>query len=252
MTKMLEGLKTIYSGNNALNKHVQLFSLCGITAILAGYLSLVNQGINEIKPFEKGIIIIVQIIFLLFFTGFETKFLHQKSLPEIDMSSFKIALRKIPFFVFFVGLIFLLLTDFNSAYQYFLLSMEIIIGVPLTMLQAGYAQNFENNDFKKYFQKFRVKEYFYLLIKRIWVIFSSYVTALMITFFIFFITGLIVAIVNVAKGGDLASVVMLITSNQTLITKLSTYISTILLIYILSIGVLVWDYELINTYESEV
>lgn len=191
MTRMLEGLKTIYSGNNALNKHVQLFSLCGITAILAGYLSLVNQGINEIKHFEKGIIIIVQIIFLLFFTGFETKFLHQKSLPEIDMSSFKIALKKIPFLVFFVGLIFLLITDFNSAYQYFLLSMEIIIGVPLTMLQAGYAQNFENNDFKKYFQKFRVKEYFFLLIKRIWIIFSGYVITLMITFFIFFITGLI-------------------------------------------------------------
>ena len=82
MSKMLEGIKTIYSGNNVLNKHIQLFSLCGIIGIMAGYLSLVTQGINEIKPLDKGVIIIVQIIWLLFFTGFETIFLHQKSLPE--------------------------------------------------------------------------------------------------------------------------------------------------------------------------
>ncbi|CCY64003.1 unknown [Clostridium sp. CAG:967] len=251
MSKMLEGIKTIYSGNNVLNKHIQLFSLCGIIGIMAGYLSLVTQGINEIKPLDKGVIIIVQIIWLLFFTGFETIFLHQKSLPEIDMSSFRAALRKIPLIVFAIGLIFLLVTDFNASYQYFLLSLEIIIGVPLTMFQAGYAQNYKDNDYKKYFQKFRVKEYFFLLIKRIWVIFSCYVTALMTTFFIFVIVGFIMAAVNIAKGGDLASVILLITSNQTALAKLSTYISTVLLIYLLSVGVLVWDYELISTYERE-
>lgn len=66
MSKMLEGIKTIYSGNNVLNKHIQLFSLCGIIGIMAGYLSLVTQGINEIKPLDKGVIILVQIIWLLF------------------------------------------------------------------------------------------------------------------------------------------------------------------------------------------
>ena len=119
------------------------------------------------------------------------------------------------------------------------------------MFQAGYAQNYKDNDYKKYFQKFRVKEYFFLLIKRIWVIFSCYVTALMTTFFIFIIVGFIMAAVNIAKGGDLASVILLITSNQTALAKLSTYISTVLLIYLLSVGVLVWDYELISTYERE-
>lgn len=167
------------------------------------------------------------------------------------MSSFRAALRKIPLIVFAIGLIFLLVTDFNASYQYFLLSLEIIIGVPLTMFQAGYAQNYKDNDYKKYFQKFRVKEYFFLLIKRIWVIFSCYVTALMTTFFIFVIVGFIMAAVNIAKGGDLASVILLITSNQTALAKLSTYISTVLLIYLLSVGVLVWDYELISTYERE-
>lgn len=167
------------------------------------------------------------------------------------MSSFRAALRKIPLIVFAIGLIFLLVTDFNASYQYFLLSLEIIIGVPLTMFQAGYAQNYKDNDYKKYFQKFRVKEYFFLLIKRIWVIFSCYVTALMTTFFIFIIVGFIMAAVNIAKGGDLASVILLITSNQTALAKLSTYISTVLLIYLLSVGVLVWDYELISTYERE-
>ena len=65
MTKMLEGLKTIYSGNNIVNKQIQLFSLCGIAAILGGYLSLAVQGINEIKPFDKAAIVLCQIVWIL-------------------------------------------------------------------------------------------------------------------------------------------------------------------------------------------
>lgn len=251
MTKMLEGLKTIYSGNNIVNKQIQLFSLCGIAAILGGYLSLAAQGINEIKPFDKAAIVLCQIVWILFFTGYETIYIHRKSLPELDMSSFKIALKRIPLIIFFVFTGLALISTYFTPYQYFALSLEIILGVPLTMLQAGYALNYNANDYKKYFQKFRVKEYFYLLIKRIWVIFCAYLTAFMTTFLIFFIIGIILAIVTIAKGSDLASMIMLITSNQTVLTKLSTYVSNILLVYFLSVGVLAWDYELIKTYESE-
>ena len=44
---------------------------------------------------------------------------------------------------------------------------------------------------------------------------------------------------------------MAISSQQVTIAKLSNYIASILYTYIISIGILVWDYELLKTYERE-
>ena len=44
MAQMLNGLKKIYSGEKAFERHISLFSICGIAGILNGYIVLANQG----------------------------------------------------------------------------------------------------------------------------------------------------------------------------------------------------------------
>ena len=67
-------------------------------------------------------------------------------------------------------------------------------------------------------------------------------------FIIFFIIGIVLAIYF---KGDINTITLTISAQQTAVAKLSNYITSILLIYTLSIGVLVWDYEMLKTYESE-
>ena len=116
------------------------------------------------------------------------------------------------------------------------------------MLQAGFSYNYRNNDAGILFRKFRVKEYFMLLIKRLWVVIVSHIVTFVFIFIIFFIIGIVLAIYF---KGDINTITLTISAQQTAVAKLSNYITSILLIYTLSIGVLVWDYEMLKTYESE-
>lgn len=116
------------------------------------------------------------------------------------------------------------------------------------MIQAGFSYNFETADCFKLFYRFKIKDYFILLIKRLWIVIAAYAVTLFAIFFIFFIIGLAVALLY---KGDVNSISLAISAHQTQIAKLSNYITAILLVYTLTIGVLVWDYELIKTYERE-
>ena len=132
MTQMLNGLKRLYTGKNTLPRQISLFSICGIAGLLNGYFALETQGLTEAGIAQKIIFAIFLIIFALFFTGFETLFMHDRELPDIDMRSFKLALRKIPFLIFLAGLPFLILSLFTK-YQYAAFCIETIISIPLTM-----------------------------------------------------------------------------------------------------------------------
>lgn len=76
------------------------------------------------------------------------------------MSSFKIALKRIPLIIFFVFTGLALISTYFTPYQYFVLSLEIILGVPLTMLQAGYALNYNANVNKNIFKSLGLKNIF--------------------------------------------------------------------------------------------
>ena len=65
---------------------------------------------------------------------------------------------------------------------------------------------------------------------------------------IFFTAGLVIALIY---HGDVNSIGLLISSWQSSIAKLSNFIAGISLMYFLTIGTLVWDYELIKTYERQ-
>ena len=51
--------------------------------------------------------------------------------------------------------------------------------------------------------------------------------------------------------GDTSSISFTISSQQTVIAKLSNYVTAILLTYILAIGVLVWDYEVVKINDNK-
>ena len=145
MTQMINGLKKLFSGSNALPRQISFFSICGIAGLLNGYFALETQGLIEVSIYQKVIFATLLTIFGLFFIGFEILFMHDRELPDIDISSFKIAVKKIPFFVFLITLPFLLISLFTQ-YQYPAFCIETVISIPLTMIQAGFSYNYKKDE----------------------------------------------------------------------------------------------------------
>ena len=52
--------------------------------------------------------------------------------------------------------------------------------------------------------------------------------------------------------GNLTEIGLVISSGEYAIKAIATYMTGILMVYTLTIGTLIWDYELIKTYEREV
>ena len=76
----------------------------------------------------------------------------------------------------------------------------------------------------------------------------SYMITFSLIFITFFVLGLIIAFIY---KGDTSSIGFLISSQQAIISKLTSYITVIILTYVLSIGTLVWDYELVKLAEDK-
>ena len=247
MAKMREALGYLYKGQNAISRQICLFSICGLAGLINGYMALVEQFYNEASIYLKIVFALLIILFGFFIVGFETEFLHTRKIPDTDLNVLKTAAKKIPFIIFLIGIPLALISMFTK-YQYFAFCIETLLAIPLTIVQAGFSYNFETADSFKLFYKFKIKDYFILLIKRLWIVIAAYAVTLFAIFFIFFIIVLAVALLY---KGDVNSISLAISAHQTQIAKLSNYITAILLVYTLTIGVLVWDYELIKTYERE-
>lgn len=247
MAKMREALACLYKGENALQRQICLFSICGIAGLINGYMALVEQYYNDATIYlEIGLALLI-ILFSFFIVGFETEFLHTRKIPDSDINVLKIAAKKVPFIIFLIMIPLCMISVF-SKYQYQAFCIETLLAIPLTMIQAGFSYKFENSDAFKLFHKFNAKDYFMLLIKRLWVVIAAYGITLLAVFVIFFIVGLTVALIY---KGDVSTISLALSAKQTQIAKLSNYITAILLVYTLTIGVLVWDYELIKTYEAK-
>lgn len=246
MAQMLNGLKILYSGEKAFERQLSLFSICGIVGLVSGYLTLAQQGIIEITITNKILISLALILYTLFLTGYEILFMKERTIPDIDINSFKIAFHKIPLIVFSIVAILLLISTFTK-FQYICFCLSAIITVPLTTMQAGFSYNFDNDFSLKFLSKLNLRKFFFLLIKNIWITIITYLIVFFLIFAIFFIAGLIIAIFYKA---DINAMSLAISTNQIAIGKLSNYIFNILFIYITTIGTLVWDYELIKTLEN--
>lgn len=247
MARLLEGIKTLYSGKDYVNRQICLFSICGIIGLVNAYLALGMQNINEVTILQKVLLGILNLLFGLFFVGYETIFLHTRELPDINLETIKIGLKKVPFIMFLISVPITLLSLF-SKWHYAAFCADTLLAIPMVMVLAGYSYNYNTNKSFQLFNKFRAKEYLTLLLERIWVVIMSYMVTFSIVFLMFFIAGIIIATIY---KGDVTTVGLLLSSKQVIISKLTSYVTVILLTYILSIGILAWNYELITTADQK-
>jgi len=241
--KMKEGFKKLFE--NGFTKQIALFSVCGIVGLFDAYFSV--NGVNTLLLWEKFVYALMLGAFAFFIIGFETKFLHERQIPEIDMESFKLTCNRVLFIIFLIG-IPIIMVKFYPKYTFIAFCLELLLAVPLTLIQAGFSYNYNENEAFSLLKKLNLADYIALLVKRLWIIFLSYSTVFFIVFLIFFLSGFVVSILY---GGDATSIAYAISSNKLIISKLSGFISEIILIYVLTIGTLIWDYEVIKTYERE-
>ncbi len=246
MTKMIEALNRLYNVRYAISRQISLFSICGIAGILQGSIILGIKQINDITSIEKILYTLIIMIIAIFLVGYEVQFINERRIPDITFEAFKIALKKTPFIVVLMTLPTILIGLFTQ-YHYNVFCISTLIAIPASMLLIGFSYNFRNNEAFKLFKKFRVKEYFLILLKELWVIFYSYLISFVLLFIIFFIFGFVMAIIH---HTDITSFALSITQHKIAINKLSTYIISILANYTLTIGNLVWMYEIMKTYEG--
>lgn len=244
-----EAFNKLFKGENAFSRHLSLFSLCGIIGLYDSY--VLNNGLESLDIIQKTGYTIVWILYSLYFVGYETIFMHERNLPEIDLNPLKRIFNK-PLLIV-VGVSILLLTaKILPEYLGVAFILEILLAVPLTAIQAGFSYNYNSDDVWNYVKRFSLNDYFSLLFKRILFFICTYILVSAIIFVIFFVFGFVIGFGGVAFHlFEAADVSLMIGSLQAIITKLSNYISGILFVYLLSITCLVWDYELIRMKERE-
>lgn len=249
MSRMLNAVKILFSGKEILDKQLCLFSVCGLFGLIAGYLALWQENYIELTLLQKLMFLSAVAVYALFVVGYEVLFLQKRELPDFDMEIFRVATKKIPLIVFGVSFIFNLLSVF-SKYEYFSTCASIVVGIPLTMVLAGFSYEFSGDKVIDVFKNIKIKDYLLLLLKRIWVVIVSYLLVFGVVFVISVIFGVIIGF-HLLKG-DVSALAFWISSHQQVITKLSAFLMSILLSYSMFLGTLAWDYELIKTYEDNI
>ena len=246
MAYLKEGIKKTFSGTDVLARHITLFSVCGIAALAEIFIGFAKQDLTVITIKQKVICSLIILLFTLFFTGYEVLFMKEREIPDIDMKVFKIFSNKIMFFVFFINAIITAMSIWTN-FEYPLFISGFLLIVPLTMLQTGFSYNFDECGAFEFLKKFNLKDYIILSLKALWVFLVCNLVALGIVFVIILIALLIYLLVNHA---EMLSAFMNIISHQIIITKLFYYLNGIVLTYVLTLGNLAWDYELIRTFEK--
>ena len=206
MVKMCEGFSRLFSGKDAFPRQLTLFSICGIVGLMQGYITL-----GETDSFGKYVLATVSIIYALFITGYEILFMRERQIPDIDMRSIKIFKYKIPLIVFAICIPLTVTPIFLPHCQKYAFVLETLFAIPLTMLQAGFSYNINDNDWNMLFKNFKISDYLLLYIKRFWVVILAYVITYLSIFCIFFIIGFTITILN---KGDLSEIGMLISSRE--------------------------------------
>lgn len=239
-----ESMAKIFGGNRSIVRQLTLFSICGVVGLAEIYVAL--NGFLNLALWAQICYIALWFLFIMFFTGFETIFLNERELPEIDFRSLKVVCSKVLLAVvaFQVAIFVLKLTTIDT---WLILFCDALIAIPLVAIQAGYSYNFDEKDAFSLIKRTTFKDFVFLFFKRVFIIFLSYLIVLFTM--IIALVGLSIGILIASKGSSEA-ILYVFSSQQTILAKLVMYLSGILLSYVISNGALMWDYELIKTYES--
>lgn len=240
-----ESLQKIFGGNHNIIRQLSIFSICGIVGLIDVYVTM--NGFANLNIYKKAGYVIMWLLFLMYFTGYETLFLHERELPEIDLRSFKIVFSKTLLAVFaFVFAIFIL--RLTLANNFWILLCDMLLAVPLVAVQAGYSYNFDEKDIFSVVKKITFKDFILLVLKRLYMLFLAY--ALVLFTVITGLVGLAIGILLASKG-ETAMLLYTLSSQQTVLAELVVYVAGIILSYVLINATLMWDYELIKTHENK-
>lgn len=239
-----EGIKILSNGTDIKSRQLSLFSICGIMALIDTLVIL--NGFWNLRIYEQIAYLVLWIVFLLFFTGYETLFLRERELPEIDMRSINIVFNKTLLSIFLIefALFFIRLVFHNN---FFTILSDLLLAVPLVAIQAGYSYNFDDNQSFELLKRTNFKLFFNLAWKRFLMTLCAYSIVIFILLIMFL--GLGIGLLIAAKG-QIDYLIYTFAAQQHVIFKLTLFISGILLEYILTNTVLVWDYELLKSYEN--
>ncbi len=240
-----ESITKILGGNNNISRQLTLFSICGILGLAETYVDL--NGFWNLALWTQIAYVVLWLLFIMFFTGFEVIFLRERELPEIDFRSLKVVFSTLLLsVVLFQSAVFVL--KFADLNNWVLTLFDVLIAIPLVALQAGYSYNFDENEAFAFLKRTDLKDFLLLFLKRIFVILVSFI----IVFFIVTtaLVGLAIGILIASKGSSEA-IIYVFLSQQVILTRLVIYLAGILLSYVIANGALMWDYELIKTYENK-
>ena len=247
MAQMNKALKILFSGDKVIEKQICLFAVCGIGGLIISYFVLFLEDYLELTPLLFGVLGACFYLFYLFITSIEIEFLHKRELPNIGINNLKIMFTKTPLLVSLVCIPILILAYYFK-HVYTATVIELLLSIPLTMIIAAYSYNLQNKDNFIIFHKFKVKDYFFLLLKKIFVVILTHFATFVTLSCICFATFLIILGINKL---DFVLVSNMFAGTYTMLSKLTIFINTILFTYISTNLSLVWDYELLKTYEGD-
>lgn len=256
-SKLLEGLKKLYTGKDIVNKQIILFSIIGIISICAAYMYLGNTNYITLKSYIIYVAALINMLWIFYGTGYETKFINNvlnnndnNILPEFNKQPFKIMCALFPMILFAVNS-FICIISLASHRQNLIFLISIIFGIILTLFQIGYSQKYSNKDILDTFKVLTVKDYIMTTLKRVWMTFLAYLTSYGIVFVIIMIAGLIVLLTGFSHSKSFTDIMFAAQTSQLALTKLTIYLTTILLNYIILIFNLAWEYDLIENFKEK-
>ena len=251
LANMREGIKKLYNTENKYDKHITFFSLLGILSIAGAYFNLGKFDIIAANNKAYIWIIMAEILWTAYFTGYEMKFinntLNNKTdiFPEFDIKPFKAVKYLFPISVILINIFFIILSVFYENLTYLI---TVVVYMFITILQAGYCRNYRNNEILEPFHYFKMTDYITLLLKRFFVIIIAFLMSYGAVFAIILIAGIVILVSGFYKTHSFTEIIFTAQSLQLALTKLSIYATTILFNYFTTIGLLGWDYDLAKTY----
>lgn len=254
-SRLLEGIKKIYSGKDIVYKQISLFSIIGILSILGAYLYLGKASFFTIKSFTIWIVAIMEFVWTFYFIGYETKLINNifhspdNIVPEMNTEPVKIMYNKFPLVLFIINSL-IILASITTHKENLIFLLTIVISMIMTLFQIGFAKQYSDSDILDIFKVLKIKDYIVIFIKRILINLAAFITSYGVVFVAVLIAGLIVLLTGFVHSHSFSEIVASAQSSQLALTKLSIYSTTILLNYFMTIGNLAWDYDVVKLFEE--
>lgn len=229
----VDAFKKVFKTDDAVMKHVSLFALTGILALLSEHVKA-SSGSDVSSVLLGGLFAVVISIYLF---GYSLKFMHEafnteneNIMPEFNLEPFEIFCGVLPLvllWIVYIGMLcFVALIPFIG-WLIMLVSLPVI-SIFLSFVFAAYAKNYQVNGLFNFFVPFKYARYSWLSI----IIFGLlFIVAYIIILFVVFLAALIINLLP---------------------DNLSDIISGVMVGYVAYIVQLAWSYCIVQIYSEKI